>query len=54
MEFQEMDFYKFYLDYLSNKDYENTLVRVADNGRDYKELSMKQLKEDINKLRDET
>lgn len=54
MEFQEMDFYKFYLDYLSNKNYENTLVRVADNGRDYKELSMKQLKEDINKLRDET
>lgn len=48
-----VNFYPFYLDYLSNKEYENTLVRVADNGVDYKEVTMKQLKEDINKIRDE-
>lgn len=51
--FEEMNFYQFYLDYLSNKNYENTMVRVADNGRDFQEVSMKQLKDDINKLRDE-
>lgn len=52
-EFEEMNFYKFYLDYLSHKEYENIVVRVADNGIDYKEVTMRQLKEEINKLRDE-
>jgi len=50
---QERDFYVFYVDYLSKKEYENKKVLVGYNGVDRKEVTMSKLKEDINKLRDD-
>ena len=50
---QERDFYVFYVDYLSKKEYENKNVLVGYNGVDGKEVTMSKLKEDINKLRDD-
>ena len=50
---QETDFYVFYVDYLSKKEYENKKVLVGYNGVDGKEVTMSKLKEDINKLRDD-
>ena len=50
---QETDFYVFYVDYLSKKEYENKKVLVGYNGIDGKEVTMSKLKEDINKLRDD-
>ena len=50
---QERDFYVFYVDYLSKKEYENKKVLVGYNGVDGKEVNMSKLKEDINKLRDD-
>ena len=50
---QERDFYVFYVDYLSKKEYENQKVLVGYNGVDGKEVTMSKLKEDINKLRDD-
>ena len=50
---QERDFYVFYVDYLSKKEYENKKVLVGYNGIDGKEVTMSKLKEDINKLRDD-
>lgn len=50
---QERDFYVFYVDYLSKKEYENKKVLVGYNGVDGKEVTMSKLKEDINKLRDD-
>ena len=52
-ESQERDFYVFYVDYLSKKEYENQKVLVGYNGVDGKEVTMSKLKEDINKLRDD-
>ena len=49
---QERDFYVFYVDYLSKKEYENKKVLVGYNGIDGKEVTMSKLKEDINELRD--
>ena len=49
---QETDFYVFYVDYLSKKEYENKKVLVGYNGIDGKEVTMSKLKEDINELRD--
>ena len=49
---QERDFYVFYVDYLSKKEYENKKVLVG-YGVDGKEVTMSKLKEDINKLRDD-
>ena len=50
---QERDFYVFYVDYLSKKEYKNKKVLVGYNGIDGKEVTMSKLKEDINKLRDD-
>ena len=50
---QETDFYVFYVDYLSKKEYANKKVLVGYNGIDGKEVTMSKLKEDINKLRDD-
>ena len=52
MNFEEMDFYEFYVDYLSKKEYEDKKVLVGYNGTDGKEVTMSKLKEDINKIRD--
>ena len=49
---QETDFYVFYVNYLSKKEYENKKVLVG-YGVDGKEVTMSKLKEDINKLRDD-
>ena len=50
--FEEIDFYIFYVNYLSKKEYENKKVLVGYNGIDGKEVTISKLKEDINELRD--
>ena len=50
---QETDFYVFYVNYLSKKEYANQKVLVGYDGIDRKEVTMSKLKEDINKLRDD-
>ena len=50
---QETDFYVFYVNYLSKKEYANQKVLVGYDGVDEKEVTMSKLKEDINKLRDD-
>ena len=52
MNFEEIDFYIFYINYLSKKEYETQKVLVGYNGTDGKEVTMSKLKEDINKIRD--
>ena len=52
MNFEEIDFYIFYMNYLSKKEYETQKVLVGYNGTDGKEVTMSKLKEDINKIRD--
>ena len=52
MDFEEIDFYVFYVNYLSKKEYENKKVLVGYNGIDGKEVTMSKLKEDINESRD--
>ena len=52
-EFEEIDFYVFYVNYLSKKEYANQKVWVGYDGVDGKEVTMSKLKEDINKLRDD-
>ena len=52
MNFEEIDFYVFYVNYLSKKEYENKKVLVGYNGIDGKEVTMSKLKEDINEVRD--
>jgi len=52
MNFEEIDFYIFYVNYLSKKEYENKEVLVGYNGTDGKEVTISKLKEDINELRD--
>ena len=52
MNFEEIDFYIFYVNYLSKKEYENKKVLVGYNGIDGKEVTMSKFKEDINKIRD--
>ena len=52
-EFEEINFYVFYVNYLSKKEYENKKVLVGYDGVDGKEVTMSKLKEDINKLRDD-
>ena len=51
MNFEEIDFYVFYVNYLSKKEYENKEVLVGYNGTDGKEVTMSKLKEDINEIR---
>ena len=50
--FEEIDFYVFYVNYLSKKEYENKKVLVGYNSIDGKEVTMSKLKEDINEIRD--
>ena len=50
---EETDFYVFYVNYLSKKEYENQKVLVGYNGVDGKEVTMSKLKEDINELRED-
>ena len=50
--FEEIDFYIFYVNYLSKKEYENKKVLVGYNGIDGKEVTMSKLKDDINEIRD--
>ena len=50
--FEEIDFYVFYVNYLSKKEYENKKVLVGYNGTDGKEVTMSKFKEDINEIRD--
>ena len=52
MNFEEIDFYIFYVNYLSKKEYENKKVLVGYNGVDGKEVTMSKFKEDINQIRD--
>ena len=52
MNFEEIDFYIFYVNYLSKKEYENKEVLVGYNGTDGKEVTMLKFKEDINEIRD--
>ena len=52
MNFEEIGFYVFYVNYLSKKEYENKKVLVGYNGIDGKEVTMSKLKEDINEVRD--
>ena len=50
---QETDFYVFYVNYLSEKEYVNQKVLVGYDGINGKEVTMSKLKEDIKKLRDD-
>ena len=50
--FEEMDFYVFYVNYLSKKEYEDKIVLVGFNGINGKEVTMSKLKDDINEIRD--
>ena len=52
MNFEEIDFYVFYVNYLSKKEYESKKVLVGYNGIDGKEVTMLKFKEDINEIRD--
>ena len=52
MDIEEIDFYVFYVNYLSKKEYENKKVLVGYNGVDGKEVTMSKFKEDINEIRD--
>ena len=52
MNFEEIDFYLFYVNYLSKKEYEDKKVLVGYNGVDGKEVTMSKFKEDINEIRD--
>ena len=52
MDFEEIDFYVFYVNYLSKKEYENKKVLVGYNGIDGKEVTMSKFKENINEIRD--
>ena len=52
MNFEEIDFYVFYVNYLSKKEYENKKVLVGYNEVDGKEVTMSKFKEDINEIRD--
>lgn len=51
MNFEEIDFYIFYVNYLSKKEYKNKKVLVGYNGIDGKEVTMSELKDDINEIR---
>ena len=52
MNFEEIDFYVFYVNYLSKKEYEEKIVLVGFNGVDGKEITISKLKDDINEIRD--
>ena len=47
MNFEEIDFYIFYVNYLSKKEYENKKVLVGYNGIDGKEVNYVKVKKKI-------
>jgi len=52
MNFEEIDFYVFYVNYLSKKENQDKKALVGFNGIDGKEVTISELKDDINKIRD--
>ena len=52
MNFEEIDFYIFYVSYLSKKENKDKKVLVGYNGIDGKEVTMSKFKKDINEIRD--
>ena len=52
MNFEEVDFYMFYVNLLSKKENQDKKVLVGFNGIDGKEVTMSELKDDINEIRD--
>ena len=52
MNFEEVDFYVFYVNYLSKKENQDKKVLVGFNGIDGKEVTISKLKDDINEIRD--
>ena len=50
--FEEVDFYLFYANLLSKKENQDKKVLVGFNGIDGKEVTMSELKDDINEIRD--
>ena len=52
MNFKEVDFYVFYVDYLSKKENQDKKALVGFNGIDGKEVTISELKDDINEIRD--
>ena len=52
MNFEEIDFYIFYVSYLSKKENKDKKVLVGYNGIDGKKVTMSKFKEDINEIRD--
>ena len=52
MNFKEVDFYVFYVDYLSKKENQDKKALVGFNGIDGKEVTISKLKDNINKIRD--
>ena len=52
MNFEEVDFYVFYVDYLSKKENQDKKALVGFNGIDGKEVTISKLKDDINEIRD--
>ncbi len=52
MNFEEIDFYVFYANLLSKKENQDKKVLVGYNGIDSKEVTISELKDDINKIRD--
>ena len=52
MNFEEIDFYVFYANLLSKKENQDKKVLVGYNGIDSKEVTISELKDDINEIRD--
>ena len=52
MNFEEVDFYVFYVNYLSKKENQDKKVLVGFNGIDGKEVTISKLKDNINEIRD--
>lgn len=52
IKFEEVNFYIFYVNFLSKKEYESKKILVGFNGIDGKETTILKLKEDINEIRD--
>ena len=52
MNFKEVDFYVFYVNLLSKKENQDKKALVGFNGIDGKEVTISELKDDINEIRD--
>ena len=52
MNFEEIDFYMFYVNLLSKKENQDKKALVGFNGTDGKEVTISKLKDDINEIRD--